>query len=371
MKVCIVCGQIAGFGRIGGFGTMARKLAEALSAAGVETSVCVLRTAQLKVRQAIGNIPVVAPHPAAFFLGSRIFRDIQADIYHSQEPTLGSYRMRQAHPDAKHVVTCIDPRDGEDWAEEFRRFSLKKKLLYPVIRGFEDAPVVHRAVREADRVICQTKFIMPKVERMYRPTTRPVFIGNATTFPAGTSEKAARPTVCFLARLDKRKRPELYFELARQYPKVDFICIGKAHDPAWDRELRERYADLPNLEMLGYVDPFQSTAIEEVLEKSWILVNTASREGLPAAFVEAASHRCAILATVDPDGFASDFGYFAETPEALATGLEYLLDRDRWRDCGERAYAYALEHFETSRVVQKHLELYETLLGTPKPDGGA
>ena len=123
--------------------------------------------------------------------------------------------------------------------------------------------------------------------------------------------------------------------------------------------------------MLGYVDPFQSGLIDEVLEKSWILVNTASREGLPAAFVEAASYRCAILATVDPDGFASQFGYFAETPETLASGLEHLLEDDRWRECGERAYAYALEHFEQSRVVQKHLELYETLLGAPSRERGA
>jgi glycosyltransferase involved in cell wall biosynthesis len=206
---------------------------------------------------------------------------------------------------------------------------------------------------------------------MYQPETRPLFIGNATNFPAGAPVKAARPTVCFLARLDKRKRPELYFELARRYPNVNLICVGKAHDAAWDRELRARYAGLANLQMLGYVDPFQSRVIEEVLEKSWILVNTASREGLPAAFVEAASHRCAILATVDPDGFASQFGYFAETPDALAPGLEYLLEDDRWRECGERAYAYALEHFETSRVVQKHLELYEALLGSPSRDGGA
>lgn len=363
MKVCIVCGQIAGFGRIGGFGTMARKLAEGLSKAGVETSVCVLRTAQLKARQAIGDIPVVAPHPAAFFLGAPVFSEFDADIYHSQEPTLGAHQMRQAHPEAKHVVTCIDPRDGDDWAEEFRRFSLKKKMIYPLIRGFEDAKRVRHAVRDADQVVCQTKFIMPKVERMYQPNSDPVFIGSVTTFPERAPQKAAKPTVCFLARLDKRKRPECFFELAKKYPQVDFIAIGKAHDAAWDRELRERYAALPNVEMLGYVDPYQSNTISEVLDKSWILINTASREGLPAAFVEAASHRCAILATVDPDGFASGFGYFAESPEALSTGLDFLLEGDRWREYGEKAHAYAREHFEESRVVQKHLALYEALLG--------
>lgn len=212
MRVCIVCGQIAGFGRIGGFGTMARKIAEGLDRAGVEVSVCVLRTADLKFRQAIGGIPVIAPHPLAFFTGSRIFSRFKADVYHSQEPTLGTYQLRKAFPEAVHVVTSIDPRDEDDWSEEYRRFSLKKKLLYPVIRGFEDAGRVHEAVRCADQVICQTKFIIPKVKRMYRPRTEPIFIGNATTFPAGSPRKASKPTACFLARLDKRKRPELFFD---------------------------------------------------------------------------------------------------------------------------------------------------------------
>ena len=362
MKICIVCGQVAGFGRIGGFGTMARRLAEALSRAGQDVSICVLRTADLKARQSIGNIPVIALKPQAFFFGSKVFNEFDADIYHSQEPTLGTYRMRVAHPDAKHVVTCIDPRDNDDWAEEFRRFSLKKKILYPAIRAFENSSRVHEAVKQSDHVICQTKFIIPKAMKMYGLEKKPDFIGNVIEFPEDEPIKAQKPTVCFLARLDKRKRPEYFFELAKKYPNIDFIAIGKAHDPAWDKELHDRYADLPNVDMLGYVDPFKSDTIQHVLEKSWILINTASREGLPAAFVEAASNKCAILATVNPDDFASSFGRFASSPEELDNGLDYLLEKDRWREYGVKAYEYALENFEESNVVKKHMELYENLL---------
>lgn len=341
---------------------MARNIAEALSRAGHEVSVCVLRTAELRPHQMLGNIPVTALPPANFFIGSKAFAQFKADIYHSQEPTLGTYRMQLAHPEARHIVTCIDPRDDADWSEEFRRFSLKKKLLYPAIRRFEDCNRVRSAVGRADQVICQTKFIIPKVIEMYAPTQPPLFIGHVAQIPRDKPEKAERPTVCFVARLDKRKRPELYFEMAARFPKVDFIVIGKAHDPTWDKELRERYGKLANVQMLGYVDPFTSDTIPQVLRKSWILVNTASREGLPAAFVEAASYRCAILATVDPDGFASNFGYFAGSPERLDDGLQFLLENDRWRECGERGYQYVLEHFDETRVVERHEELYNRVL---------
>ena len=361
MKICIVCGQIAGFGRIGGFGTMARKIAEALEHANENVSVCVLRTANLRAKQFIGQIPVIAPRASAFFFGSKIFNEFDADIFHSQEPTLGTYRMQLSHPNAKHVVTSIDPRDDADWKEEFLKFSLKKKVLYPFIRGFEDCARVRNAVSNADHVICQTKFIIPKVMRLYSRTETPTFIGNAVSFPEAPPDKASKPTVCFLARFDKRKRPELFFEMAKKFPNVNFIAIGKAHDPVWDKELRNRYSNLSNVQMLGYINPFTSNKIDEVLSKSWILINTATREGLPSAFVEALSHKCAILATNNPDDFAENFGFFAEQPENLKNGLEFLLENNKWRELGERGYEFALENFEENEVAKKHIELYEKL----------
>jgi glycosyltransferase involved in cell wall biosynthesis len=365
-SICIVCGQIAGFGRIGGFGVMARNLAEALRRAGHPVSVCVLKTADLKSEQMLGDIPVRALPPAAFFLGSSEFAKIKADIYHSQEPTLGTYRMQQAHPGAKHVVTCIDPRDDMDWAEEFRRFSLKKKLLYPAIRGFEDSTRVRKSVARADKVICQTKFIIPKVQRMYNPPETPMFIGHVASVPDQLPTKAEKPTVCFLARLDRRKRPELFFQMAERFPGIDFITIGKAHDPQWDKELRDRFGNVPNLKMLGYVDPYKSNLIQQTLQKSWILINTASREGLPAAFVEAASYGCAILATVNPDEFASSFGYYTDDPAKLDDGLNWLLQDGKWRELGKRGHAYVSEHFSESSVVAQHQAVYHDLLAHGK-----
>jgi hypothetical protein len=66
------------------------------------------------------------------------------------------------------------------------------------------------------------------------------------------------------------------------------------------------------------------------LGKSWILVNTAAREGLPNAFIEAAAHQCAILSAVDPDGFSSQFGHLVLNDD-FAAGLRALLQDDLWK----------------------------------------
>jgi glycosyltransferase involved in cell wall biosynthesis len=173
--------------------------------------------------------------------------------------------------------------------------------------------------------------------------------------------KSERPTVCYLARWDRRTRPELFLELAGKFPDVRFIAFGVSRDPEYERRLKQRYAGLPNLELPGYVDQFGSDAVSRALSESWVLVNTSAREGLPNAFLEAAAHGCAILSEVDPDGFASRFGERV-TDGDFAAGLERLLSQDRWRLGGERAREHILSRFELNRAVQRHLELYTDLL---------
>ena len=83
--------------------------------------------------------------------------------------------------------------------------------------------------------------------------------------------------------------------LAERFPDVKFIAVGASNDRDWDRHLHERYGSLPNLDMRGFVDQFQTDDLYRILGASWIIINTSAREGLPNSMLEAAAHRCAIL----------------------------------------------------------------------------
>ena len=113
--------------------------------------------------------------------------------------------------------------------------------------------------------------------------------------------------------------------------------------------------------MLGFVDQFSSDLHSQVLSQSWVLVNTATREAMPNSMLEAAAHGCAMLSYVDPDGFASNFGYHASKDD-FASGLEWLLKNDRWRERGDAARAYTSATFETSRALDLHESIYRDLL---------
>ena len=155
---------------------------------------------------------------------------------------------------------------------------------------------------------------------------------------------------------------ELARDLAVEFPDYEFIAIGKARTESLDYKLRRHYGDLPNFQLLGFIDQFASPRLFELLSSSWVLVNTALREGLPRSFMEAAACGCAILSHVDPDGFASRFGFRAER-DNFAEGLQWLLDEDRWRVLGQDAHDYVAGTYELSAAVTAHVDVYMRMVG--------
>jgi len=288
-----------------------------------------------------------------------MFKEINPEICHSCEPSYTSVLAMRALPKACHMVTFRDPRDKYDWWLELSRPSLNYlQVLHNYF--FENNLLVQRSIRKMDGVFTIGKYLVPKVKQMYKLDKDPIFLPTPVNIPKKII-KATRPTVCYVARLDRRKRPELFLDLAAKFQSVDFLVLGKSRHKKWEQKLRNKYGSLPNLHFLGFIDQFSNPVHSETLEKSWVLVNTATREALPNSFIEATAHACAILSEVDPDGFASRFGYQAAKGD-FETGLRYLLTEDNWRRHGKMAHNYTLETFETSLSIDLHESTYASLI---------
>ncbi|HEX5575446.1 MAG TPA: glycosyltransferase family 4 protein, partial [Gemmatimonadales bacterium] len=312
-----------------------------------------------KPDEILDGIRVLGFEPSAPWRATGLLRKCDADVYHSQEPSFGTYLARRAMPHRTHVVTCRETRELSDWLTEVRHPSLSR-LQVLINLTYEDNLLVQRAVRQADGVYCAAQFLRAKAQRKYGLPKAPRFLPTPVAVPP-TIRKASQPTVCYLARWDRRKRPELFLELARKFPEVRFIALGNSRDKEYEKQLRQQYAGFANLTMPGYVDQFGSPEVSRILSESWVLVNTAVREGLPNAFLEAAAHGCAILSAVDPDGFASRFGAVVRKDD-FAAGLGELLQDDRWRARGVAGRRYIGETFELERAIDAHLEVYHQIM---------
>jgi len=354
LSVCLIATEIFGWGRYGGFGRCTRMIGSALARRGVDVSVVVpLGDGQRPLEELDGM--TVYGYPLYKYISTgRIYRDIDADVYHSEEPSWGTRAALEAAPGRVHVATCQNPRTREDWRLVEGFYPMRRRIFNALFTG-----ELKRAVRRLDAVYCQARYTVRKVREMYGLPYDPGFLPNPVEVPCARPSKAADPTVCFLGRLDGEKRPELFFELARRFPDIKFVAMGRAHDGGRDRLLRGRYSGIPNLELAGFkTGPEKS----EILDRSWVIVNTSVSECLPVSFLEAAAHGCAILSFHDPDGFANNFGYHV-TEGDLDQGLEFLLGGNRWMERGEAGRAYVSEVHEVGAVTDTHIEAYNALLG--------
>ncbi|MBN2048365.1 MAG: glycosyltransferase family 4 protein [Anaerolineaceae bacterium] len=257
------------------------------------------------------------------------------------------------------MVTFRDTRLLEDWWTELTLPSLNyAQVLMNWL--YEDNLLVARAVRSADALFGASRVVSERAKRHYHLRQTPEFLPTPVEMPQ-TIHKADQPTVCMLARWDRRKRPELFFDLASKFPEVTFLAPGESRDKRWDRELRQRYGNIPNLKMMGFVNQFESNHLNQILGQSWVLVNTAAREGLPNSFIEACAHRCAILSHVDPDGFASRFGKHAPSNQ-FEPHLRELLSDGAWKERGEQGYQYVKQVFDVRKAIDQHLQIYSDLL---------
>lgn len=362
MHVCLISVEIFAWGKYGGFGRDTRIIGRELVKRDVQVTVVVPRRGEQKPVEELDGMQVLSFPPDSPFSASELFRLCSADIYHSFEPSLNTYLAMRAMPDRKHIVTFLDPRNTADWLTELRLPSVNHMQVLANWL-YEDNWLVRRAARRADGWFTPAYFIVPKVREKYRLPEDPQFLPTPVTLPEQV-HKAPDPTVCYIGRWDRRKRPELFFELVKSFPQVRFLAAGQSRDAVWEHDLREKYGDLANLEMLGFIDQFNGDRLWRIFNQSWILVNTAAREGLPNALKEAAAHGCAILSSVDPDGFASRFGYYAQRDDFVA-GLQELLHNNAWEGRGMLGREYVRQVFELEKAIDQHIQVYQRLINTP------
>jgi glycosyltransferase involved in cell wall biosynthesis len=370
MRICLIATEIFSHGFYGGFGATTRSLANGLAKKGLETYVIIPRKEGQQPVEAEANFIVLSYQSQAYSgwktsKGYRhLFKMIDADIYHSEEPSVGTYLAMAGAPAKKHIITFRDPRTLEDRKREWKEAGVSESSLRQKERRMKYTYYrMKKLVKNTDGLFIAAKYAIPKAMKIYGLKTPPRFLPSPVEVPTRHLKKSDSATVCFLGRWDPRKRPEYFFELAKRFGNIKFIAMGGCQPRFADREaeLKEKYQSIPNLEMTGWLFGNDKSRI---LEKSWILINTSWRECLPRSYIEACAHKCAVLSHENPDDFARDFGYWAKEGDMddFVSGLKYLLEKDRWKGLGQRGFDYVKSTFEYDLVIGEHIKIYEEIL---------
>ena len=360
MRICLICTEIFEWGKYGGFGRATRIIGEELVMRGIEVFAVIPRRNEQKEFEILNGIKVLGFQRANPFYSKKLFKVCNADIYHSEEPSFLTYLAMKEMPHKYHIITSRDPKTTVDWIKEFIRPSHNKlQVLSNYL--FENSFLVKKSVQNADKIFSAAIYLQSKTSKKYSLNGSVSFLPTPIKIPEKNIVKAALPTVCFLARWDKRKKPELFFQIVRAFPEIQFIAIGKGRNKNYDSYLRKKYSHLKNLTITGFINQFESNSLYEILGKCWILINTAAREGLPNSFLEALANKCAILSSLNPENVTERFGFHVKNNNFI-DGLNSLLKNNTWRIKGEEGRVYVEEHYELNKAIKKHLSIYNSLL---------
>lgn len=383
-SLTFVCSEYFGWGGLyGGFGALTKTLAENLVKRGIEVHVLTPRR-----RETSSAVSFIAPwtkkrviYPMKDYgeingvkihsFNSRIkvrlgikmreFPELpDTQIFHSQASNQWHNFFRKKKPDAVHLVTEQDPRPLEDLREcYFPLYPEMETLTWRLKFEFKQR-LCTDLCQNVDMVYVQAKYIADKVRNMFGLDYTPPFLPNPITIPKNKIEKADVPTVLFLGRWDPIKRPDIMLQIAEKMPNVQFTCCGVAN-PEFKHyfdSLVKKAGKLENVHYMGFVVAEKK---DEVLKKSWILLNTSTRECLPISFLEAGAYEMAIVSPNNPDDFASNFGHKIRSKENITEyvdAINTLITGELWREKGAFARTYVQENHELNHVIDRHLEIY-------------
>ena len=316
LKLGVVANEFfdTSIGRMGGFGWATRQVAKFFNNPDLGVEVVFLSRELLAEEQAetrIHGTRLIPRQQSRFEYCRRLWAEkfdllLAIDYRPNYRPLFGLL------PQTPIILWVRDPRPPEDVTKIQTIRIPGQEDIMPKGLGAMDctsmAAVVNNSkwLRRPVLFATPASFLRDKVLGTYGVQPPEVdILPNIIDIEPGEITKSEKPTVAFLARLDPYKRPWLFTELARNFPEVEFIFLGKAHfegEGAWAPE------NLPdNVSLMGHVGEEEKI---KILSAAWVLINTSIHEGLAVSFQEALKCETPILSSVNPEDVVSRFGIY-------------------------------------------------------------
>jgi glycosyltransferase involved in cell wall biosynthesis len=170
--------------------------------------------------------------------------------------------------------------------------------------------------------------------------------------------------ILWVGRSATVKRPELFLELAKQVPQMQFtmICQRADNQRQYDK-LVTKAKQIKNLEFIPRVSFHK---IHEYFQRAKVFVNTSDYEGFPNTFIQACKSATAILSlNVNPDNFLDKHNCGISCNgdwRSLVDSLRALLEEDRWLKMGINGKKYVEEYHDVTKIIKQYKELFEELV---------
>jgi glycosyltransferase involved in cell wall biosynthesis len=218
------------------------------------------------------------------------------------------------------------------------------------------------SIQSADAVAAQTYHQQRVLAEAHGIDSTVLANGYDLPDEADVPSHADREFVLWVGRIAReQKRPELFLDLARALPDVQFVMVGPPNDDeaAYFDDVRAKAADINNLRFEGFVNP---SAIDDYYRSALALVNTSTYEGLPNVFLEAWRYATPVVSLdydLDGDLRTEPIGRHSGSMEELVTDVKSLVsDAESRTALGWGGRHYLDRNYSMCRLVERYEKLF-------------
>ncbi len=218
---------------------------------------------------------------------------------------------------------------------------------------------IQSAIKNANLVLAQTTHQQKQLLKHYG--IRATRFGSGHPIPPQTAKKANQiPVVLWVANLTPIKRPLLFAKLAQQstHLPAKFVMVGYPREKTLSVQIRHYNRTLPNFEYLGGTS---LDKINNIMHKADIFTMSSTHEGLANTFIQACINALPTISLGhEPEDWISKHNLgrvafnFEEWKEAVH---QFVLDKQQRHKAGQRAYDFAVRHFDINVLVDQLVQL--------------
>lgn len=217
-------------------------------------------------------------------------------------------------------------------------------------------------LKKADIVIVLADYMKKALFQNYGLNS--IVIKSGHSIPEGPFEKQKPPTILWIARLNKTKRPELFLRIAKNLQEfnVNFILIGVG---SYMKDKINQYVN--HHKNLTFIPGVRMGEDNYYYNIASILVNTSSAEGYPNSFIQAWLRETPVFSLdVDPDCdiCKNNLGFHAKGDiNALIDKIKELIgNQEKLKEMGKKCRKYAIQNHDIRKTAEKHYVLYKWLI---------
>ena len=165
--------------------------------------------------------------------------------------------------------------------------------------------------------------------------------------------------ILWVATLREWKRPELFVEIAKAFPREEFVMIGgPGKNRQFYADIKRAADDIPNLVFKGFL-PFEET--KRYFDSAKLFVNTSIYEGFPNTFLQSWCRGIPVITFFDPDDVVAKnrLGMVVSSTEELLESVQQMLES--YPDYSRRVLQYFREN-HSPKIINKYMALFRSLL---------